>query len=157
MRRLKLGRPFEQSSMAYFVYGTLRPGMGNDHRWRGFNATALFDGHAYVRGFQMIDHGIPYAVWTDNVEDLVVGALIVPPDDIDDRIDLRRSMDALEGYPDHYNRAKIVARTPKGPRLAWIYTPTAWKPDGRVEMTGDFHNCGFGLRRKEWGDELLQR
>ena len=142
---------WEHLDRPYFVYGTLRPAWGNSRLWLYNDATAAYDGDAYVPGYQMIDHGIPYAVATGNPDHRVVGCLIVPGDDFDDRATLRHDLDQLEGWPDHYDRVQVEVITPDFPVAAWIYTPTTWKVDGPVEPSGDFANCGRGRKLRTGG------
>jgi gamma-glutamylcyclotransferase (GGCT)/AIG2-like uncharacterized protein YtfP len=134
-------RQYGNLDRPYFVYGTLRPAWGNSKIWQRHNATCLFDGEVQVSGFEMVDNGIPYARRTDDHDDFMLGALIVPNEDDTARRLLRSDLDSLEGWPGHYDRIAIVALTPHGPQVAWIYSPSTWDPTGRVEMTGDYANC----------------
>ena len=107
-----------------FVYGTLRPGRGNDPRWRG-RADARFDGIALARGWRLVgaDHWYPFAIAAD---DSAVGCLITPhPNRYGEVL---TALDRLEGYPDFYTRVLTEVFTPDGSETAWIYTPNdAWQ------------------------------
>lgn len=137
---------FEDLHLPYFVYGTLRPDWGNSRVWRYRDGVPSHDGEAYVCGYQMVDHGIPYAVASARWSDRVVGCLITPPDDYSQRWSLRQALDGLEGHPHHYERVRCQANVPGGTVRAWIYTPTEWRPEGPIEPTGDYTNCGRRLR-----------
>lgn len=139
---MNYGPTFEDLHLPYFVYGTLRPDWGNSRVWRHRDGVSSFDGEAFVSGYQMVDHGIPYAVATTDLTDKVIGCLIAPPADWDLRYSLRRALDGLEGHPHHYERVKCRVRVPGRWITAWIYSPTEWKPEGRIEPTGDYANCG---------------
>lgn len=141
------GPTFEHLERPYFVYGTLRPAWSNSRLWEAHDAISMYDGSAFVVGYMMVDHGIPYAVATESAHDRVIGAVIVPPEDRNDRTRIRIQLDQLEGHPEYYERVPVSVWTPDGEMLAWIYTPTAWTPDGRVELTGDFANCHRPARR----------
>lgn len=126
--------------LPYFVYGTLRPGWGNSALWQDV-AVAVGDGECRVHGYGLAIEGLPYAVEAPG--HFVVGALIVPSADECDRIALRRQLDALEGYPRHYDRRKVTVDTldvefPE-PIEAFIYTPTQWSPTPQFEPTGDWN------------------
>jgi gamma-glutamylcyclotransferase (GGCT)/AIG2-like uncharacterized protein YtfP len=106
-------------SRPIFVYGTLRPGYGNDWLWRG-RAHAAFDGQARVLGHALVTQGwFPYMVPATAAE--TVGALIVPDPDQYDYV-LHR-MDRLEGVPVHYRRILISVAVPHGIVTAWTYVP----------------------------------
>jgi gamma-glutamylcyclotransferase (GGCT)/AIG2-like uncharacterized protein YtfP len=128
----------ERPERPYFVYGTLRPELGNAHWWRSCGAQAFYDGEAKVYGFKLVAKGIPYAVLAED-HDVVVGALILPPEDLEDQVYLRWSLDSLEGYPLHYDRLVTRVWTPDGSCMAWIYSPTNYKPTGPVVASGDFY------------------
>ena len=117
------------------VYGTLRPGCGNDRLWHGL-AEARYDGDVELRGFMLVSNGgFPYLLADDG--SVTVGALIEPAADEYEYV-LRR-MDGLEGYHpgsrhNHYERVHVVVHTPEGPVLAWTYVPaTALAEAVRVE------------------------
>lgn len=123
----------------YFVYGTLRPRCGNSRFWRDCRATARHDGDARAPGYRLVARGIPYAVRGDQW-DKVLGALIYPADDYDDQIALRWSLDALEAHPDHYQRVATVVYARGLGRVAWIYTPIGWSPNGKHVPSGDYYD-----------------
>lgn len=122
----------------YFVYGTLRPRCSNSSWWRDCGAVALYDGEARAYGFRLIAQAIPYAVMSSD-DDSVVGALIMPPDNLEDQVELRFYLDRLEGHPRHYERVETEIETPAGTCLAWIYTPTQHTPKGLWVYSGDFY------------------
>ena len=102
-----------------FVYGTLRPGCGNDRLWRKW-ATAAHDGDAYVHGYRLVHNGaFPYAV-TDE-ESVTVGCLVYPLPAFEQ--DLMARLDALEGVPHHYDRVKVDVDVPGATVTAWMYAP----------------------------------
>jgi gamma-glutamylcyclotransferase (GGCT)/AIG2-like uncharacterized protein YtfP len=104
----------------YFVYGTLRPGFGNDRIWINAGGRVELDGIASVRGFRMTAGGIPFAIPSDDRADTIVGAIVHPPRlDLDLCYELRQRLDGLEGYPHLYDR-KVVEVGPTGAE-AWIY------------------------------------
>lgn len=124
--------------LPYFVYGTLRPGMGNSRCWGNWEATAQADGEVVVDGFAMYASGIPYAVPEDG--STIIGCLIIPPDDAECATGLRHSMDTLEGHPHSYERRLVQYRRkdeaqPAG--HAWLYV---WDriPHGRRVESGDY-------------------
>lgn len=112
-----------------FVYGTLRPGHGNDRLWRG-RARDQYDGEVYVAGYRLVGRGFPYAVPEPAAE--AVGCLIVP--DTEQYDDVMLDLDRLEGVPSHYTRELVVAVTPEGWRCAWMYVAGYWAGD--TERTG---------------------
>ncbi len=134
----EFGYQMDDLHLPYFVYGTLRPGWGNSVLWQGM-AEGLHDGQAVVYGYGLAVNGLPYAVaWPG---ERIVGALIVPNEDECDRIALRRQLDALEGYPRHYDRCKVHVTLPGWEENveAFIYTPTQWSPTPNFEPTGDWN------------------
>lgn len=94
----------------FFVYGTLKQGYGN-HRLLA-NATYLGDGT--VHGMQLYHGpGFPYAFTGDGKVKGEVYA--VRPCDIG-------RLDALEGYPHHYDRKEVQVLDAKGEIThAWMY------------------------------------
>ena len=128
----------DMERLPFFVYGTLRPGFGNDRLWQG-RAAAYFDGEATAPGWGLVDRGIPYAV--PAVGMAAVGCLVMPFDD--EYPSVARSLDGLEGYPVHYDRVAIDAHMPSGsPIRAWIYTPadtTRFTGERLVEDWGASH------------------
>lgn len=122
----------------YFVYGTLRPGEGNDKLWLMAGATCHHDGEAYALGYQMYASGIPYAVPTGDGHDKVWGAIIKPSPTVSEQLELRMVLDALEGHPEHYTRVEAYVSTPEGPMNAWIYSMSNYAPHGDRVPSGDF-------------------
>lgn len=129
----------EKPRLPYFVYGTLRPQFGNAWLWERCGATVKFDGQCRVLNYALIDTGsiIPYATYRPRRE--VWGALILPSYNPEEQVELRESLDALEGYPDHYDRVEVDVDCPGGLYgRAWIYTPTSWIVKGEEVPTGDY-------------------
>jgi gamma-glutamylcyclotransferase (GGCT)/AIG2-like uncharacterized protein YtfP len=125
----------EAAAMTYpfFVYGTLRPGYGNDRLWHG-RAHDRHDGECYVTGFRLVGRGFPYAIPAEGAE--AVGALIVP--DADHYEDVTRDLDRLEGVPTHYYRDLVVITTPEGYRVAWMYIASGeWLGHDRLAVPTD--------------------
>jgi gamma-glutamylcyclotransferase (GGCT)/AIG2-like uncharacterized protein YtfP len=109
-------------TLPFFVYGTLRPDMGNQRVWVG-RAWAEYDGEAHALGFRLVGAGraFPYAIRTDNPTDVTYGAIIrTVPGHYHATLE---AMDHLEGYPTHYDREPINVNTPHGVVRAWVYTP----------------------------------
>lgn len=112
----------------YFVYGTLRPGMGNDWCWREQGASYYKDGQVIAPGWGLIAGGVPFAVPLDvlryakgdNVR-AAVGALIFPGENA---LGLRQALDTLEGHPRAYTRVPTVVHDvmTADECIAWIYT-----------------------------------
>jgi len=108
--------PAPPADDAVFVYGTLRPGCGNDRLWRD-SATvaqaAVADGirlHGLGRAF-------PYAV--EAPLDVTFGTLLIFPEE--ERAALLQRFDWLEGTPSHYVRQTVEVATHEGRRSAWVY------------------------------------
>lgn len=113
----------EWLGLPYFVYGTLRPGGGNDDIWGYCVATACHDGEVFVEGWEMYGLGVPTVVRTDDETSRVYGALIVPPLDEDLRIRLRNALDDLEGHPRAYVRENVLVHLPDRRLVSsWIYS-----------------------------------
>ena len=114
----------------FFVYGTLRPGFGNDWLWH--NVAHAVE-NCRISGYRLaLDYGLPFAVRTANPDDSVIGSLIrQDTDDLDVRHDLLRSLDRLEGYPTMYDRSIATVYGPDGSvsDTAWVYH--APHPDAR--------------------------
>lgn len=115
----------EVAAMTYpiCVYGTLRPGYGNSRLWRD-RARDLHDGDVTVTGYRLVGRGFPYAIASEG--ESIAACLIVPEPWTYDAV--LADMDMLEGVPDHYTRELIVADTPDGFRVAWMYV-CAFNPD----------------------------
>lgn len=105
--------------LPFFVYGTLRPGFGNDRLWQG-HAEPEWNGACQVPGFRLVGQGIPYAIPAEGQR--IIGCLVVPHPDR--YLDVIADLDALEGYPSHYDRVAVWAETPNDRVRAWIYTPS---------------------------------
>lgn len=110
---------FANTPLPTFVYGTLRPGHGNDRTWQDL-AYAQFDGKCRVIGYRLVSNGaFPYAL--PAIMDQSFGCLIVPlPDRYEECM---RRMDSLEGVPVHYTRETTAVLTPEGAVMAYIYVP----------------------------------
>jgi gamma-glutamylcyclotransferase (GGCT)/AIG2-like uncharacterized protein YtfP len=134
------GWDLQRTDRPYFVYGTLRPRCGNSHWWRECGASAYYDCEAMAYGFKLVARTIPYALYTGDSTDFVVGALILPSDEWDEQVELRYNLDRLEGHPNHYERVETDIETPDGWCTAWIYTPTKYDPKGREDIpSGDYY------------------
>jgi gamma-glutamylcyclotransferase (GGCT)/AIG2-like uncharacterized protein YtfP len=102
-----------------FVYGTLRPGCGNDRLWRG-KASATHNGDVFVSGYRLVHNGwFPYALADD--KSIAVGCLVNPFPAFE--LEVLARLDALEGVPHHYLRLEVDAHTPDGVTRAWMYVP----------------------------------
>lgn len=118
----------------YFVYGTLRPGMGLHLTWQGAGAEAHLDGVAFVRGFVMTHTDIPFVHHTGNPEHIVLGAVIVPdPDDLATAYKLQECLDRIEGA---YDRTPVTVEGGDEPIDAWIYVAKRnWQGVGHLVPT----------------------
>lgn len=103
-----------------FTYGTLKAGEYNSHRLTSHDAECL-GRDTTVDKYVMGDVGFPYVFERGSVDHLigdeyfkpVVGCLWRIPS-----VDCFRSLDALEGYPHHYNRRTEVLSSGY---TAWMY------------------------------------
>jgi gamma-glutamylcyclotransferase (GGCT)/AIG2-like uncharacterized protein YtfP len=130
-----------------FVYGTLRPGQGNDRTWRDI-AYASFDGKCRVIGYRLVDSGFPYAL--PAITDQAFGCLITPLPERYDECMAR--MDALEGVPHHYLRETVAVLTPEGAVMAYIYIPR--NPERLAGLPEVFRNdWALHQRRKHTSTE----
>lgn len=123
-----------------FVYGTLKEGHGNHDYLR----TSKLIRRAYVPGFLLINTtGYPYAFEAEPT-DFVIGEVY----EVDDKT--LENLDSLEGYPSHYNRAKVnayeldtlLSGERKQADEAWIY----YIEDDKYQMAqryGTTHEWGF--------------
>jgi len=93
--------------LPFLVYGTLRPGCGNDGLWRG---RAIAIGRVTVPGYRLVDRGaFPYAI-TASFDDAVVAEVLMAPADTYPA--LLAEMDWLEGVAHgHYARIRAAALT----------------------------------------------
>ena len=109
----------ERLDLPYAVYGTLRPGCGNDRLWEGMaylGATGVVEGYKMVTGMSM---GFPFALPAPHSS--VVVEIIVPAEGFE-RV-LRDRLDTLEGYPHFYDRKVVKVETISGFVEAWLYVP----------------------------------
>lgn len=105
------------SDTPIFVYGSLRPNMGNDGWWTGI-ATPHHDGNAYVDGFRLVHNGaFPYAIESEG--STTVGCLLYPDPDWGDLV--LKNFDTLEGFPRHYDRKIVQVTIPGRSVSAWMY------------------------------------
>lgn len=107
------------------VYGTLRPGFGNDRLWHG-QADCAADLVAYVDGYKLTTFGpgggFPYA--SPEPDSRITVNLVFPF--LERYEHVLREMDYLEGaYEDgsgHYDRIAVTAYTAEGQSItAWLY------------------------------------
>lgn len=140
-------------TLPYFVYGTLRPGLGNDKVWIRNDATVLFDGEATVSGWEMVVNGIPYAYPINDHDKKITGALILPSDDFHESQWLRIALDSLEGHPNAYRRVGTWVQTPRGATKAWIYQYPHDVSGRTVLMSGDY--AAFVSKRREERDKEI--
>lgn len=105
--------------LPFFVYGTLRPGFGNDYLWKGRATVLGGDGEARLHGFRLVGTGIPYALPAPG--ETTVGTLVVPDPIAYSAVAAR--LDALEGYPVHYDRLRVAVALPWDEVEAWVYSP----------------------------------
>jgi gamma-glutamylcyclotransferase (GGCT)/AIG2-like uncharacterized protein YtfP len=116
----ELSAPTDEPA-AVFVYGTLREGAGNDHRWHGLGTSR----RATVQGLRLYgaNFGFPYAVPVDDDEAVAVGE-IIEWNDASSREMGMMSLDYLEGYPNHYDRIPVEAIDEDGTaHRVWVYVP----------------------------------
>lgn len=105
-----------------FVFGTLRPGAGNDRTWHGL-AEPRHDGECWVDDHRLVSNGsFPYCLPSKG--DRSIGCLIVPHPHL--YAVAVRQMDMLEGVPHHYTRQTVAVTTPDGVVMAWYYIPENW-------------------------------
>jgi gamma-glutamylcyclotransferase (GGCT)/AIG2-like uncharacterized protein YtfP len=116
--------------LPFFVYGTLRPGMGNDWLWRD-QADPIFDGEAKVIGHKLVGGGIPYLV--PAVMSQVVGTILLPRKGAYERV--LAEMDALESEGTHYVRRPIAVLCPGNVVRCWTYKAGPWYANGGRDLT----------------------
>lgn len=140
------GGCLENEALPVAVYGTLRPGYGNDRLWQG-RAECHHDGEATIEGYRLVGRGFPYAIPAEH-ERIVVGLVQPEPDEYERVLAM---MDRLEGVPRHYRRVLEVATTPEGIRACWLYVPAEprWHEDNEPVPGNDWANVA-GWR---WGDD----
>jgi len=107
------------TTLPFAVYGTLRSGMGNDRLWIG-HATSV--NVAAVYGYRLVTHGaFPYAIPAPPDQRVVVEVIQPHPGRHDALLD---RLDALEGYPFHYDRFTVDAHPLRSaPLSCWMYVP----------------------------------
>lgn len=113
-----------------FVFGTLRPGQGNDRTYEGV-AWAEHDGTARLADHRLVSNGaFPYCIPAPG--ETTTGCLIVT--DEKHWPHAREAMDALEGVPVHYDRVRCVVEVDGYRQVdAWYYVPTDW--EGYAHLT----------------------
>lgn len=129
--------PIEEITRPYFVYGTLRPGMGLHGEWERRGAHARLDGVAHVRGFVMTWRGVPFAHRTGCLDDVIVGALIVPNrGDLNEAYWLQERLDRIEAS---YVREPVEVHGDTSPVEAWMYVaPWAAHPEAVIPSPADY-------------------
>jgi gamma-glutamylcyclotransferase (GGCT)/AIG2-like uncharacterized protein YtfP len=123
--KMIINQPTERTNMhnqqlPIFVYGTLRPGCGNEGRWLN-RATPYDDGKCFAIGIGLFGGAsmpFPYASTVHGEQ--TVGCLIVPQKDLYDAV--LADMDQLEGVPNHYQRTTVAVIVGDSITPAWIYT-----------------------------------
>lgn len=102
--------------MKVFVYGTLK----SHHSNSGYLAESKFLGDYFARDMHLINTiGFPYAYEEEGLE--AIGELY----EVDKAT--MRSLDRLEGYPDHYDRKEVTVQpfldilVKSKAEKAWIY------------------------------------
>lgn len=120
------GRPTRRGVMAspwepqhpIAVYGSLRPGCGNDGRWSG---RAIHASGWTAPGFRLVGAGRPYPYVVRDPAATVVVDLVIPTGG--DYLDVLEDLDWLEGHPTHYRREAVGVEGHGQFRLAWLYVP----------------------------------
>lgn len=98
-------------TIPFFVYGTLKKGYGNHRIIEG----AFPLGPGTVKGMAVYDGpGFPYATLGEPDEQVVGEVYACTPE-------MARRMDILEGYPHHYDRAKVNVLVGEEKQEAWMY------------------------------------
>jgi len=103
--------------LPYAVYGTLRPGCGNDVLWEGIGNLGAT---GFVSNFKMVtgkSRSFPYALPAPHGS--IVTELVYPVEGFE-RV-LRDRFDTLEGYPNFYDRKIVKVETVWGFVEAWLY------------------------------------
>jgi len=107
----------QRLDLPYAVYGTLRPGCGNDGLWFGM---AELGAKGYVNDHKMVtgpSASFPYAV--PACHSALIAELIYPVERFAGV--LRDRLDTLEGYPHFYDRKIVKVETVWGFVEAWLY------------------------------------
>lgn len=116
-------RPEQLEQLPIFVFGTLRPGCGNDHVYRGL-AVSNLDGLATLADHRLVSNGaFPYCIPAEG--ETTTGALIITTAGM--WPEAMAAMDLLEGVPMHYDRVECTVTTPDGDIRAWYYLPDHWQ------------------------------
>jgi gamma-glutamylcyclotransferase (GGCT)/AIG2-like uncharacterized protein YtfP len=109
----------QRLDLPYAVYGTLRPGCGNDGLWFGLAKLGVA---GYVNDHRMVtgpSASFPYAI--PALFSAIVVELVHPVERFAGL--LRDRLDTLEGYPHFYDRKVVEVETYAGPVDAWFYFP----------------------------------
>lgn len=116
--------------MLVFVYGTLKKGFGN----HALLASSKFHGTDVVKDHTLIQSpGFPYMVESEGSQ--ARGEVY----EVDERI--VRYLDALEGYPTHYQKKEI--RTEGGREVFTYYLdPEKWDTGLRIQRMIDRYGTG---------------
>lgn len=119
--------------MKVAVYGTLRQHCGNDGLLRGSPMEGIYE----VRHHQMYteNYGFPYVHYSPT------SSIVVEVYEVDD--DTMLNLDALEGYPVHYQRKMIPyydnSNGTSAVGTAWMYyVTTAPSKAGHIIKSGDW-------------------
>ncbi len=137
------GRGHQQPD-AFFVYGTLRPGLWNFRLIAPLvveTMPATMDNHVLYGRRLLFPSAVP------GPGRVVGDVLTVHPTRMPEAL---RLLDALEGYagegrPNHYERKPVSVITPRGPRLAWVYLAgigASRLSPSQVIPTGDWLEVG---------------
>ncbi|HIO41774.1 MAG TPA: gamma-glutamylcyclotransferase [Aquifex sp.] len=126
------------------VYGTLKYGFPNHEILAKGSAVGV--GYT-VTPFKLFDVGYPYAVPSKYGLPLQVEVYLVPQREV------LEELDALEGYPYHYNREPFKVFLRKGIILdAWLYFTE--HPEGK-EITGGYLDKETGMEYTAWRGSYL--
>lgn len=117
-----------ERALPIFVFGTLRPGYGNDRLWHGY-ADDVCDGTAILRDHRLVSNGaFPYCLPAEG--QYAIGTLIVPH--VHNYQAVLSRMDALEGVPHHYTRRVCMVETPDSIIQAHYYIPAHTEEYGNL-------------------------
>lgn len=140
--------------LPFFVFGTLRPGYGNDRTWQGL-AHDLHDDEVTLADHRLVSNGsFPYCIPAEG--QTTTGTLIVPF--AEKYMQAQHAMDMLEGFPRHYNRKSCAVTTPDGVIMAWYYIPDDWQhyeglrmvPGNNWRNARDRRDDDEGFSRNGW-------